>query len=183
MRVSERPSSGWRCSSTRARRKRRGRAGARRPRPRRRPRSRRRRWSMRRWPRPSRKRRRSRSTKSPTCGCCSLWVDHMREAGFELDVLDMDDADLIRVKLDAGVPLRMQTCHTALVGDYVFEGHIPADVIAPVPRREAPRERASGARHADRLPGHGVPGPRRPLRRDSVRRRRQHVGLREPLTP
>ncbi|MCZ0935047.1 MAG: DUF411 domain-containing protein [Gemmatimonadetes bacterium] len=68
--------------------------------------------------------------KSPTCGCCSLWVDHMREAGFELDVLDMDDADLIRVKLDAGVPLRMQTCHTALVGDYVFEGHIPADVIA-----------------------------------------------------
>ena len=68
--------------------------------------------------------------KSPTCGCCALWVDHMREAGFELDVLDMDDADLNRVKLDAGVPLQMQTCHTALVGDYVFEGHIPADVIA-----------------------------------------------------
>ena len=68
--------------------------------------------------------------KSPTCGCCALWVDHMREAGFELDVLDMDDADLIRVKLDAGVPLQMQTCHTALVGDYVFEGHIPAEVIA-----------------------------------------------------
>jgi len=68
--------------------------------------------------------------KSPTCGCCALWVDHMRAAGFELDVLDMDDADLIRVKLDAGVPLRMQTCHTALVDDYVFEGHIPAEVIA-----------------------------------------------------
>ncbi|MDE2662658.1 MAG: DUF411 domain-containing protein [Gemmatimonadota bacterium] len=68
--------------------------------------------------------------KSPTCGCCAIWVDHMREAGFELDVLDMDDAALVRVKLDAGVPLRMQTCHTALVGDYVFEGHIPAEVIA-----------------------------------------------------
>ena len=68
--------------------------------------------------------------KSPTCGCCALWVDHMREAGFELDVLDVDDAELVRVKLDGDVPLRMQTCHTAFVGDYVFEGHIPADVIA-----------------------------------------------------
>lgn len=68
--------------------------------------------------------------KSPTCGCCALWVDHMREAGFELEVLDVADTELVRVKVDAGVPLQMQTCHTALVGDYVFEGHIPAEVIA-----------------------------------------------------
>ena len=66
--------------------------------------------------------------KSPTCGCCALWVDHMREAGFELDVEDTDD--MIAVKMDAGLPLQLQSCHTALVGDYVFEGHIPAEVIA-----------------------------------------------------
>ncbi|WP_425153121.1 DUF411 domain-containing protein [Candidatus Palauibacter sp.] len=66
--------------------------------------------------------------KSPSCGCCALWVDHMREAGFELDV--EDTLDMVGVKMDAGVPLQLQTCHTALVGDYVFEGHIPAEVIA-----------------------------------------------------
>ena len=66
--------------------------------------------------------------KSPTCGCCALWVDHMREAGFELDVEDTDD--MIDVKVDAGLPLQLQSCHTALVGGYVFEGHIPAEVIA-----------------------------------------------------
>ena len=66
--------------------------------------------------------------KSPTCGCCALWVDHMREAGFRLDVENTDD--MIGVKIDAGLPLQLQSCHTALVGDYVFEGHIPAEVIA-----------------------------------------------------
>ncbi len=66
--------------------------------------------------------------KSPTCGCCALWVDHMLEAGFQLDVEDTDD--MIGVKVDAGLPLQLQSCHTALVGDYVFEGHIPAEVIA-----------------------------------------------------
>ena len=66
--------------------------------------------------------------KSPTCGCCALCVDHMREAGFELDVEDTDD--MIAVKVDAGLPLQLQSCHTALVGGYVFEGHIPAEVIA-----------------------------------------------------
>lgn len=66
--------------------------------------------------------------KSPTCGCCALWVDHMREAGFELDVEDTDD--MIDIKVDAGLPLQLQSCHTALVDGYVFEGHIPAEVIA-----------------------------------------------------
>ena len=66
--------------------------------------------------------------KSPTCGCCSLWVDHMREAGFELEVEDR--VDMASVKRDAGLPPQLQSCHTAFVGDYVFEGHIPADVIA-----------------------------------------------------
>ena len=92
--------------------------------------------------------------KSPTCGCCALWVDHMRDAGFELDVEDTDD--MIGVKVDAGLPLQLQSCHTALVDGYVFEGHIPRGRHRPVPRREALRERARGARDAGGLPGHGV---------------------------
>ena len=65
--------------------------------------------------------------KTPTCGCCSLWVDHMREAGFEVDARNLND--LIPVKIDAGVPPRMSSCHTALIDGYVVEGHIPAEHV------------------------------------------------------
>ena len=65
--------------------------------------------------------------KTPTCGCCTLWVDHMREAGFEVDARDLND--LIPVKIDAGVPPRMSSCHTALIDGYVVEGHIPAEHV------------------------------------------------------
>ncbi len=66
--------------------------------------------------------------KEPTCGCCAMWVDHMRKAGFKLEV--EDTYEMAAVKRDAGLPLQLQSCHTAFVGDYVFEGHIPAEVIA-----------------------------------------------------
>lgn len=65
--------------------------------------------------------------KTPTCGCCSLWVDHMREAGFEVDARDLND--IIPVKIDAGVPPRMSSCHTTLIDGYVVEGHIPAEHV------------------------------------------------------
>ena len=66
--------------------------------------------------------------KSPTCGCCADWVEHMREAGFVVEVEDTDE--LPRIKAEAGVPLAVQSCHTAMIGAYVFEGHVPADAIA-----------------------------------------------------
>ena len=65
--------------------------------------------------------------KTPTCGCCTLWADHLREAGFEVDTRDLND--LIRVKMDAGVPPGMSSCHTALIDGYVVEGHIPAEHV------------------------------------------------------
>ena len=65
--------------------------------------------------------------KTPTCGCCSLWADHLREAGFEVETRDLND--LIPVKMDAGVPPRMSSCHTALIDGYVVEGHIPAEHV------------------------------------------------------
>ena len=65
--------------------------------------------------------------KSPTCGCCSGWADQMRRAGFPVEVHEM--SDLSGLKADAGVPPRLQSCHTATVGDYVLEGHVPADLV------------------------------------------------------
>ncbi len=65
--------------------------------------------------------------KSPTCGCCGAWVDHVRAAGFAVTVRDVDD--LAPIKLMAGVPAPLQSCHTASIGGYVVEGHVPAEVI------------------------------------------------------
>jgi hypothetical protein len=67
--------------------------------------------------------------KSPTCGCCKLWVDHARSilTGYDVRTLDMED--LTEVKRRLGVPTALQSCHTAITGPYVFEGHIPADLV------------------------------------------------------
>lgn len=62
--------------------------------------------------------------RSPTCGCCTAWVEHMREAGFRVRVEDR--TDLGPVKAEMGVPRDLTSCHTARVGGYVVEGHVPA---------------------------------------------------------
>ena len=65
--------------------------------------------------------------KSPTCGCCAKWIEHLEEAGFEVEV--EDSYDMAQVKAQAGVPAAVQSCHTAMIGDYVFEGHVPVETI------------------------------------------------------
>ena len=65
--------------------------------------------------------------KSPTCGCCGKWVTHMEDAGFSVEVENR--RDLAPIKHELGVPGRMQSCHTAKVGDYIVEGHVPADLV------------------------------------------------------
>ncbi len=65
--------------------------------------------------------------KSPTCGCCSMWVDHLTDSGFKVEAKDV--ADLDAIKQMAGVPSHLQACHTAVVDGYTIEGHIPADAI------------------------------------------------------
>lgn len=74
--------------------------------------------------------------KSPTCGCCNEWVSHLRENGFEVTVHDRLNMD--PVKRAMGVPQRLQSCHTAQVGDYVIEGHVPADDIARLLKEKLP---------------------------------------------
>jgi hypothetical protein len=65
--------------------------------------------------------------KSPTCGCCTAWVDHMREHGFT--VVTHDTTDLEPIKRQLGVPAGRVSCHTATVRGYTIEGHVPADLI------------------------------------------------------
>ncbi len=65
--------------------------------------------------------------KSPSCGCCGLWSDYIRAHGFRVQVIEMDDLDPI--KRQVGVPGDLESCHTAFVGGYVVEGHVPAPAI------------------------------------------------------
>ena len=74
--------------------------------------------------------------KSPTCGCCRAWVDHAREAGFEVTV--HDTADMAGIKDQRGVAAELRSCHTADVDGYVLEGHVPADLVQRL-LRERPR--------------------------------------------
>jgi hypothetical protein len=74
--------------------------------------------------------------KSPTCGCCTEWVAHLRRHGFRVKTEDL--ADLQPIKTRHGVPAALQSCHTALVDGYVVEGHVPADLVDRL-LRERPR--------------------------------------------
>jgi len=65
--------------------------------------------------------------KSATCECCKDWITYMQKSGFVVKSIDMND--LRPVKSASGVPAAMESCHTALIGSYVVEGHVPADLI------------------------------------------------------
>ena len=65
--------------------------------------------------------------KSPTCGCCTAWVKHLEENGFEVEVTETNN--LNPIKAEAGLTPALASCHTAFVGDYVIEGHVPASDI------------------------------------------------------
>lgn len=66
--------------------------------------------------------------KTPTCGCCSAWIDHLKENGFAVTAKDVPD--LTALKRHYGVTQELASCHTGFVDGYVIEGHVPADVIA-----------------------------------------------------
>ncbi|HEX6134004.1 MAG TPA: DUF411 domain-containing protein [Longimicrobiales bacterium] len=67
--------------------------------------------------------------KSPTCGCCSNWVDHIEENGFAVVTHDISDVELTATKRRLGVPAGRVSCHTATVRGYTIEGHVPADLV------------------------------------------------------
>ncbi len=77
--------------------------------------------------------------RDPSCGCCEGWVRHMRGHGFPVKVIAAPD--LAPVKARNGVPRALESCHTATVGGYVLEGHVPAPSVT---RLLAERPRAKG---------------------------------------
>ena len=68
--------------------------------------------------------------KTPTCGCCTAWVDHVRQAGFQVEAQDVDQDALYALKNRLQIAPELAGCHTAVVGDYFIEGHVPAEDIA-----------------------------------------------------
>ncbi len=94
--------------------------------------------------------------KDPSCGCCESWVAHLRAAGFSVTI--HDTADMPEIKQARGVPDALQSCHTAVAGGYVLEGHVPAD---DVKRLLAQRPKAIGLAvpgMPQSAPGMGDPG-------------------------
>ena len=69
-------------------------------------------------------------TKTPTCGCCAAWVEHMRAAGFEVRATDVTQSLLAATKARLGITPELSSCHTARIDGYVVEGHVPAEDLA-----------------------------------------------------
>lgn len=94
--------------------------------------------------------------KTPTCGCCSLWVEHIESAGFPVQTREMRSTAPVRAA--QGVPWELKSCHTAVVGDYWIEGHVPAEVIERL-LTEAPDDIAGLAVPGMPMGSPGMEGP------------------------
>ena len=77
--------------------------------------------------------------KDPNCGCCGVWIAHLESNGFQTKTIETTEIN--RVKARLGVPFELAACHTAEVGEYLVEGHVPAKAIQ---RLLAERPKAQG---------------------------------------
>lgn len=77
--------------------------------------------------------------RDPNCGCCGGWVEHLKGAGFPVEVIETSEVNRVKVRL--GVPQALAACHTAELDGYVIEGHVPAPAIR---RLLAERPQAKG---------------------------------------
>ncbi len=89
--------------------------------------------------------------KSPYCGCCSGYAEHLRQSGFKVEINEVDNLTPIRRMV--GISKELQSCHTAVIDGYVVEGHVP---VADIRHLLAERPEIKGIA----LPGmpEGVPG-------------------------
>lgn len=76
--------------------------------------------------------------KSATCGCCVKWADHLEENGFRVVLHDTEELGVIKRKFS--VPADMRSCHTATIGEYVIEGHVPASDIEELLEQRPPQK-------------------------------------------
>ena len=65
--------------------------------------------------------------KTPTCGCCKKWVEHIEANGFKVHIVE--NTNLSSLKNEKNIPPDLRSCHTATVGKYTIEGHVPAQDI------------------------------------------------------
>ena len=79
--------------------------------------------------------------KSPTCGCCQKWVEHLKENGFQVSSENVDDLNSVKKKY--GIKENFKSCHTAIIGQYIVEGHVTAQDIKRM-LREKPDIRGIG---------------------------------------
>jgi len=85
-------------------------------------------------PRPQRKATLVTVYRTPTCGCCSKWIQHLKSAGFDVDDHVIDNLDAAPGR--ARIPEPLRSCHTATVAGFAVEGHVPADVIKDLLKRK-----------------------------------------------
>ena len=67
--------------------------------------------------------------KNPQCGCCNAWIEVLEVDGFNVTTEDRSNSDLAVFKFESGIPKDMMSCHTAKIGGYFIEGHVPASDI------------------------------------------------------
>lgn len=93
--------------------------------------------------------------KSATCGCCEEWVKHLRANGLQVNAHNLANPSDMRETM--GMPDRLGSCHTAVVGGYAIEGHVPA---ADIKRLLAEKPKAKGLAVPAMPPGSpGMEGP------------------------
>ena len=95
--------------------------------------------------------------KSPTCGCCGVWVSYMERHGYAVNVHNLYDVS--PKKREYGVPGELESCHTARIGGYTVEGHIPAKVVDKLLAERPPIDGIAMPGMPDGSPG--MPGVKR----------------------
>lgn len=95
-------------------------------------------------------------TRDPNCGCCGNWVAHVRAAGLTVEVVEVPDVAPLKARL--GVPDALASCHTAEIGGYVVEGHVPAAAIKRLLAERPPVTGLAVAGMPVGSPGMEVPG-------------------------
>ncbi|MBW8269486.1 DUF411 domain-containing protein [Caldovatus sp. SYSU G05006] len=94
--------------------------------------------------------------RDPGCGCCGAWARHMRQAGFEVVVHEVED--VAPVKRANGVPEALWSCHTAIVAGYVVEGHVPAADVRRLLAERPPARGLAVPGMPPSAPGMDIPG-------------------------
>ncbi|MFN3659533.1 MAG: DUF411 domain-containing protein [Pseudolabrys sp.] len=94
--------------------------------------------------------------KDPNCGCCGGWIDYLRADGFAVDVVETAAMD--RIKAEHAVPAALHSCHTATIGGYVIEGHVPAGAIRRLLRQKPQATGLAVPGMPASSPGMDVPG-------------------------